>query len=788
MVAGLLHQAIGSRPQATPPELWASLQTWCREVGSEDPELAAEHLAFFFGLDPTRPERAILTLEQRRNLAVSALNSLLVGLAGKQPLVLSIEDLQWADEASLQWLGSLSAMLPTTRAPLMVIVQRRPERAFDGGPLAPIRLSLSPLEPAEGRLLIASLLQSEPAELLAVEDVLAQVLDKAGGNPLFIRELLLSLEDSGAIARASDGWHVGSAPLDARMPSTVQGVIAARLDRLTSDARHLVQVAAVLGRNIPAGLLERVAAPRSSSLAVLEESGFLLPQPLGGYAFPQALFQEVAYQSLLLSRRKELHEKAGLALQALYSERLDEHAPELAHHFLLAEQVERGLPYLARAAQRAYDFFDLPNAEARIDRAIALRRGLSEFAAPELADLLVLRGRILTSLARFDEALAVLQEALSMASDLLAPRIMEAQGDVYERQGNYHEAMRVFQQGYERLQGSPPADRAPLLAKLGYAKFRTGATDESRAFCLEAISMLEETSRFKDLAFAHSCVGLCYRRLGETAKAIEHTQLALEFREQAGDLVGAATSCSNLANIYSDLGEMGSAEAYYQRSLAAYERVGDAYWIALCLNNLGSHRLTMGKLDEAEAALRRALELQERLDAKFLRGLVGFNLGEVLAARGKGEEGLESMRRALEVFKEIDAKGVFPEVCRNLAGLCVELRRFEDAEAYAVEALESAAEVEEDTTPGVVSRVHSRMAAMRGDRPEAERLVAEAVALLEDKDAPLELGRALAWQSHLLGSVKGAEPRQRAGQIFERIGAGLDLDRLNTVGSGTREP
>jgi tetratricopeptide (TPR) repeat protein len=201
----------------------------------------------------------------------------------------------------------------------------------------------------------------------------------------------------------------------------------------------------------------------------------------------------------------------------------------------------------------------------------------------------------------------------------------------------------------------------------------------------------------------------------------------------------------------------------------------------MCLNNLGSHLLTMGKLDEAESALRRAQELQGRGDAKFLMGLIGYNLGDVLAARGKGEEGLESMMQALGIFREINSKGVFPEVYRNIGGLCVELQRFVEAEAYLAEALQTAEAVEDDTTPGVVARVRSRMAALKGDRPEAERLAEEAVVLLEDKDAPLELGRAYAWQGQLTGGVAGSQARARAEEVFTRIGAQLDLERLALV-------
>jgi hypothetical protein len=146
----------------------------------------------------------------------------------------------------------------------------------------------------------------------------------------------------------------------AKVPATVQGVLASRIDRLSAEEKELLQTLAVLGREFPLGLVQRVTLKPENELECrlsrLQAAEFIYEQPAAGdveYIFKHALTQEVAYNALLVERRKLLHERAGLALESMFAEQLDDHLGELAHHYSRSDNAGKAVEYLGRAGQQA---------------------------------------------------------------------------------------------------------------------------------------------------------------------------------------------------------------------------------------------------------------------------------------------------------------------------------------------------------------------------------------------------------------------------------------------------
>src|SRR5262249_53336385 len=231
------------------------------------------------------------------------------------------------------------------------------------------------------------------------------LMDKAEGVPLFIEEVTKTLLDLGALQRENGGYRLVKSLGEVHVPDTIQGIIMARLDRLGEDGKHTVQLASVIGRQFLVRLLARVAGLSERlegllrellALEIIYEQG-LLPEP--AYIFKHAMIQDVAYNSLLMQRRKALHRAVGEAIEELYQDRLEEHYAELVHHFAQAEVWEKTLNYCRWAGEKAMvqsayreavtsfeqalaALAQLPGSRATIEQAIDLRCDLRNVLLP----------------------------------------------------------------------------------------------------------------------------------------------------------------------------------------------------------------------------------------------------------------------------------------------------------------------------------------------------------------------------------------------------------------------
>jgi predicted ATPase len=185
------------------------------------------------------------------------------------------------------------------------------------------------------------------------------IIERTDGTPFFMEEIVQALFEDGVLQR-NGAVKLAKSMNAVKVPATVQAVLASRIDRLSAEEKELLQTLAVLGREFPLGLVRCVTLKPDDELEYrlsrLQAGGFIYEQPAMGdveYMFKHALTQEVAYNALLVERRKPLHERAGLALELMFAGRLDDHLDELAHHFGRSENVANAVEYLGRAGQQA---------------------------------------------------------------------------------------------------------------------------------------------------------------------------------------------------------------------------------------------------------------------------------------------------------------------------------------------------------------------------------------------------------------------------------------------------
>jgi predicted ATPase len=301
----------------------------------------------------------------RRRRTFEALKKLFLRESLNQPLVLIFEDLHWIDGETQGFLDVLSESVASAK--LLLLTNYRPEYRHEWGQKTYYtQLRLAPLGRAEAEEFLDELLGTTVGAT-GRSPLHQLILDKTQGTPFFMEEIVQDLFEQGVLVRDAvgaslvpaqiEGVHKGT-PL--QIPSTVHAILAARIDRLAPDEKALLQQLSVIGREFPLSLVRQVITQPEADLyrllASLQHKEFLYEQPAfpeSEYIFKHALTQEVAYNSVLIERRKALHEQTGQAIEALYRDQLEEHYSELAHHYGRSDNIQKAVEYLGLAGQQA---------------------------------------------------------------------------------------------------------------------------------------------------------------------------------------------------------------------------------------------------------------------------------------------------------------------------------------------------------------------------------------------------------------------------------------------------
>jgi class 3 adenylate cyclase/tetratricopeptide (TPR) repeat protein/ribosomal protein L40E len=326
-------------------------------------------------------------LKKRRTL--EAIKRILLRESLNQPLMVIFEDLHWIDEATQELLNLLADSIGTAK--LLLLVNYRPEYSHQwNSKTYYTRLRLDSLGKESADEMLSALL-GDGVEVTALKRV---IIEKTEGNPFFMEEAVQVLFDEGALVRDGAAVMLTRSLNTLKIPPTVQGILAARIDRLPPDAKDLLQALAVIGREFSQSLI-RAVVPKPDDelnrlLNDLQLGEFIYEQPAVGdveYIFKHALTQEVSYNSLLLERRKAIHERVGEAIETLNQSSVEEHLSELAHHYKQARNAAKAVHFLRRAADQAAARSALSEAETQLREAIAQARALPIPAERDLIEL-----------------------------------------------------------------------------------------------------------------------------------------------------------------------------------------------------------------------------------------------------------------------------------------------------------------------------------------------------------------------------------------------------------------
>ncbi len=761
------------------------------------------------GLDP----------QLRQELRFDLIERLLFHAASEGPLLAMFEDLHWADPVSIDLWQRVAHVVQAH--PILLLGVHRPSLALTPADDAAV-LELRELPAEDSDRLVESL----AGDARLPEPLRRQIAARAAGNPLFLAELLRAvldrLEADRTISAAFDG-----------LPDSLNGLLLARIDRLDENSRGVLRVASVIGQRIPFGVLHAIqTADRVALLRLLtrldEQEITLLErtEPERVHLFRHALLQEVAYQSMLYARRRELHGRIGEYLERRYGDDLDDYYGLLAHHYRLSDRRDKAVHYLLKAGHAARAVF--ANEEALQYYHWALDALAGDESDPRTWEAREAIAEVEATLGHYGEALAQLAAILE-APGVLPDTMQEAyrrRGAVLEKQGMYAAALEELERAMAIAQ-SHAADVASLAvptisADIALVRRRRGEYDLALAACEAGLAALRQAADERIEARLHAESGAVLTLRGDYVRARQFFERSLQVREALDDLPGMIASHNNLGYLWQLQSAHDRALEHYRVAEELARKINLRYAIVYALGNISYALTILGRYGEAEARCHEALALSRELHARQTTaqllntlGIVYYRRGEYKRAQAIYEDALrmnhelgsadqeanaivhlaqahsaqgdhvqaaELARRALATAEALQALPLKVEALNALAEATLGAGDAAAAAAYADQAVVLSRALGADDTTAIALR-------LRGEATQARVAdFSESAILCEVVQDRFELART--WRAHGDALVRagnlddGAAYLKRAYDTFMALGADGELRRVMPVDPG----
>jgi class 3 adenylate cyclase/tetratricopeptide (TPR) repeat protein len=711
-------------------------------------EAVLPFLGDLFGLPGDDESLKFLDPKDKRKKTFEAIRALTVAGSQRRPLVVVVEDLHWIDKTSedyyaflIESLAGMSHLLLATHRPGYAV--RWVDKTFY------TQLALDLLNQDETAAMVTTLLESPnlPPELLRL------VRERAEGNPLFVEEITAALLERGAIVRQNGGLRwAGTAAME--VPATIQDIIRARIDRLEEPVKRTVQAAAVIGRGFGLRLLARISemAPDVQGyldtlkhLELIHETRFF---PELEYIFKHAVTQDVAYQSLLGQRRKELHGVIGQAIEDLYPDRLEEQAAILAYHYARSEHPDKAIAYALLAGDRAARLYANAEATTFYEQALTMPRALS--ASPDghrwqidatikLAAVGVTRQDIERDRTNLEHARA-LAEALHDESRLA--RVLYWLGRTHYVLSEPQKAIEHARQSLEIAERlGDDALAAPPVNLIGRAYWQLSEFAQSAQMLERSAEQMGRLGNKTEESTAAGFGGTILGRMGEFERGLALAERAFQLAREIQNPFAEAAAYQYRGIVRDQRGEWAQAVTDFEEAGRVAEGVGDFFRVYIVKNWEGRGHTMAGDPNRGRVLIEEGLVLAAKIGTRFIRHQQKSYLAACLLALG-----------------QFDA---LPALCEEAIGLAEEAGD-KWTKALALRTLAEAYSIFD-----------------RSDPQKPEDAILEAIRLLQEIGAKPELARSYVSYARLLdGKGETAQAKQhlvKAVGMFREMGMAWDL-------------
>jgi class 3 adenylate cyclase/DNA-binding CsgD family transcriptional regulator len=587
--------------------------------------------------------------EAIKHQTFEALRGLVGEVAVRGPLVLSIEDLHWADATSVEFLAFLLEHIAGSRV-LLVCTYRPDFASLWSGKSYHSVITLPPLAPSEGRQMLTALLGTTSIQ----EELAALVLAKADGVPFFLEELVKALQETAAIAQHEDQWRLTAQATGMPVPDTVEEVLMARIDRLAEGAKSVLQMGAVIGREFSGELLRELAGlPEgefTAHLTALTSAELLYARGLprqGMYLFKHALTQEVAYRSLLTTQRRELHHRVAVTLETLFVDRLEEYYGQLAYQYCEATQEDdavKAVEYAVRAGERHMVLPAYAEAVRFYDMALQAMERQKPVDNARHCTLLLALGEAQTKAGDFPQASNTFQRAADIARTLGAPEAL-ARAALGFQEARWRPGLpgspgvRLLEEALQALPETDSTLRARVLAGLASALSFTGRREQAVAVAHQSIAIARRLADPRVLAAVMilsfpAFQGQPEKTTERLAYATEILYLAKETDDREMALDGYGWSLLTLA----ELGDIQTLDVQLAARIRLAQEMQHPHHLYTSVVNQTMRALLDGRFTEAERLAQQALAIGQRLQAEGVDGAFGMQMFTLRREQGRLHE------------------------------------------------------------------------------------------------------------------------------------------------------
>ncbi|MEW6730598.1 MAG: tetratricopeptide repeat protein [Acidobacteriota bacterium] len=647
--------------------------------------------------------------EETKYRTFELLANIYVAISASIPLIFFLDDLQWADSLSLEFLAYL--VRNTEKERIMVLGTVRNQELLDD--TRPIRAWLRRISRYNGyaQIKLAALSGQEVHKMIESifsniqisESVIGRFYQVTQGNPFYLGEILRQLIQEQRICWTGDRWHCADIE-QIELPGSILDIVELHLKRLTDDTVEVFTRAAVVGEKFSLQILATITELSQEALMdiidvglhefIIKESTAAEPFADDYFVFYHGTLRKVLYERLSAYRRRRLHAQIGDKLESLHKRRPDRVAGELAYHFYHGANHAKTLQYGVMAGDTARKIFAVEEAQKYYGWADQYLGKLREAnTVPEqqpewLGNFHLAFGDVLMHLGKHDSAREQFEKGLKLSQQAsllpLEGRILRALGELAWSGGRYKEALEFCQSGFELLSIVEDIEgQCRLLGVIGNTYFSQGLFDQAVEFYQKS---LETARKISDLASE----GEALRHLGsimgcrsQAKSALDYLQQALVIAREIGNRESERQVMMLIGNIYCEHGEPGRALEYYRDSLTIARAIGRRRGECRIALNMGEACRQRGDLLDAQNYYQEARMIAAEIEDRETEGHTLSNLGLLYQDLGALDQALVSFQQALSIFRELNYRSnVEAEALSGIANILWQQDQVSEAKKY----------------------------------------------------------------------------------------------------------
>ncbi len=770
-------------------------------------------------------------LNDKRDLIFSRSVKNLKSIVKNRPIIIFIDDIQWADRATLRFFHYIADKLRDEK--ILIIGAYRPEESNNHTILKDVlqrmkrqnilsEIELSPLQVNNTKEITKGLL----GNTVYPDNFIDFLHDVSEGNPLFLKELIKQLVDSNKINPKNNEFPLEYDEINP--PPVINDLIMRRISKLDQQNMKILRISSVIGEDIPFSLLSHIC--KVDSLELLEdlnklcESGLLEKIKDGDkFRFVHGLVNQTVYQNIPNPLKEDLHRMVAENLIKIFEDVIEEYYSKIGFHFKNSGDISKALRYYKKAGERAEGLYAHEDALEFYKEAYDLSE--KDGSKKDKKDILEKIGDINKTIGNYQKSLDHYEKILALNLDTQTrQRIKRKIASVYERKGEFEktidtvkeaisyseeeniETCRLFyRKGMaEQRQGKNstaiddflealeichkfknPEEYSEIYYGLATAHLYQGELDESLYYSKKSLKIWRDLNDLDGQASSLNNIGSIYLNKGEISKALDNYNSSLEIRKKIGDKRDISSVLNNLGTAHSKRGDLEKAIEYYQKSQNIWEDIGDQRGIAVSLINIGVNYMKRGDHKTALDKLEKCLEISEKIN--FEKGIIASmtNIGSAYFKIDEAEEAKDNYEKSVKLCLKVSNEYLLIYPLIGLAEIFIQNDDIEKSLEKSKKALEIANKLDIKTEKGICHRTIGIAYRVKNDLERAEKEFKKAKKLLSSTSEKKELAE-LHYEYGLLfkdmdDEEKWEEHTFKAQSMFEDMGMKIWVERCENV-------